>query len=347
MSDRNQVMPKITWLILGCVMLRMFCSVFFGEKWELFAQPEVAAYLMNEPEPDQPEQPDQPVVTTQPTTAPTTQPVQSTEPTTQPPEPMVMPEVPEQSYLLEETDVSYVEMNYSANRSPDLEALLTQPLEWDLTSDEPSVLIFHSHGTEAFLPGAGYTYEEEGGEYRTTDEDCNMLALGEELVRLLNEAGIYAVQDRTYYDYPDYLSSYDNARIGLEAQLKKYPTVKLIIDLHRDSAERSDGSQWATEATVNGEKSAQVMLVMGTDSYYTHPNWEKNLSIALKLQAVMEKTHDGVTRPLDLRKQRFNQDLATGAIIAEIGAAGNTYREAQNAVSVLAEAIILLAKGAN
>jgi short-subunit dehydrogenase len=100
-------------------------------------------------------------------------------------------------------------------------------------------------------------------------------------------------------------------------------------------------------AIVNGEKSAQIMLVMGTDSYYTHPNWEKNLSIALKLQAVMEKTHDGSTRPLDLRKQRFNQDLAAGAIIAEVGAAGNTHREALNGVSVLAEAIILLAKGAN
>ena len=61
----------------------------------------------------------------------------------------------------------------------------------------------------------------------------------------------------------------------------------------------------------------------------------------------MEKTHPGSTRPLDLRKQRFNQDLSTGAIIAEIGAAGNTHREAMNAVSVLAEAIILLSKGAN
>ena len=258
-----------------------------------------------------------------------------------------MPEVPEERYRFKKADVSYIEMNYSANRTPDIETLLTHPLEWNLTGDEPSVLIIHSHGTEAFLPSDGYTYEEEGGVYRTTDDSCNMLSLGAELARLLNEAGIKTVQDRTYYDYPDYLTSYDNARIGLQEQLNRYPTVKLVIDLHRDSAERTDGSQWATEAIINGEKSAQVMLVMGTDSYYTHPNWEQNLSIALKLNAIMEKTHNGSTRPLDLRKQRFNQDLSTGAIIAEIGAAGNTYREAMNAVSVLAEAIILLANGAN
>ena len=343
MSGHNQMMPKIGWMILGCIVLRIFCSVLLGNQWKLFAQPEVAAYLLKETEPAQLQEPE---VTAPPTTAPTT-PVETTQPTTQPPEPMVMPDVPEDGYSFQETDASYVEMNYSAKRTPDIEGLLTQSLNWDLTANGPTVLIMHSHGTEAFITGDGYYYEEEGGEYRTTDDSCNMLALGDELAHLLNEAGIPTVQDRTYYDYPDYLASYDNARIGLQEQLNKYPTVKLVIDLHRDSAERSDGSQWATEATINGEKSAQVMLVLGTDSYYTHPNWEKNLSVALKLQAIMEKTHDGSTRPLDLRKQRFNQDLSTGAIIAEIGAAGNTYREAQNAVSVLAEAIILLAKGAN
>ena len=338
MSGRTQIVPKLAWLILWCVVLRIICSWTMGNQWSLFAQPEVAAYLIKDTEPTEPATPTE-------TTPTETVPV--TEPPTQPSEPTVMPEVPEERYRFKKADVSYIEMNYSANRTPDIETLLTHPLEWNLTGDEPSVLIIHSHGTEAFLPSDGYTYEEEGGVYRTTDDSCNMLSLGAELARLLNEAGIKTVQDRTYYDYPDYLTSYDNARIGLQEQLNRYPTVKLVIDLHRDSAERTDGSQWATEAIINGEKSAQVMLVMGTDSYYTHPNWEQNLSIALKLNAIMEKTHNGSTRPLDLRKQRFNQDLSTGAIIAEIGAAGNTYREAMNAVSVLAEAIILLANGAN
>lgn len=344
MTRNNQIMPSLLWGILALILLRILCSWLLGDQMELFAQPEVAAYLLQDQSPE-PVPPVTPPVTTQPT-EPTTEPVETTEPPTEAPDPLVMPEVPDQGYSFATADASFVEMNYAAKRNPDIEALLTQPLQWDLTGDEPSVLIFHSHGTEAFIPGEDYTYKEEGGEYRTTNQSCNMLSLGEELARLLNEAGIQAVQDRTYYDYPDYLASYDNARIGLEEQLKKYPTVKLVIDLHRDSAEREDGTQWATEATINGEKSAQVMLVMGTDTYYSHPNWEQNLSIALKLNAIMEKTHTGSTRPLDLRRQRFNQDLSTGAIIAEIGAAGNTYREAMNAVSVLAEAIILLAKGA-
>ena len=344
MTARNQIVPKILWAIFGFILLRMLFSWLLGSHWQLFAQPEVAAYLLKEEEPvsvPTPEATTPPVVTTP------AAPIESTPPTTDAPITLEMPEVPDGAYNLNTTDASAIEINYAAKRSPDIEALLTQPLQWDLTSEEPSVLIFHSHGTEAFIPSEGYTYEEEGGEYRTTDDSCNMLSLGEELVRLLGEAGINAVQDRSYYDYPDYLASYDNARIGLQEQLERYPSVKLVIDLHRDSAERSDGTQWATECLVNGEDSAQIMLVVGTDSYYTHPTWEENFSIALKLQAIMETNHQGFTRPLDLRKQRFNQDLSTGAIIAEIGAAGNTYEEAKNSISVLAEAIILMAKGTN
>lgn len=340
MTGHNQILPKILWLIIGLILLRILCSWLLGSHWQIFAQPEVAAYLLTEPDPVVPQVP---VITT---TAPTV-PEETTAPVTQPPEPLTMPEVPDQGYIFSPSDTSFLEINYAAKRQPDIESLLTQPLRWDLTTLEPAVLIIHSHGTEAFTPTEGHTYEEKGGEYRTTDESCNMLALGDELARLLNAAGISTVQDRTYYDYPDYLSSYDNARIGLQSMLDRYPSVKLVIDLHRDSAQREDGTQWATHATVNGEQSAQIMLVMGTDSYYTHPQWEQNLSIALKLQAIMEKTHNGVTRPLDLRKQRFNQDLSTGAIIAEIGAAGNTYQDAMNGVSVLAEAIIMLAKGTN
>lgn len=330
-SRRNWMLPGILVLIIGFIGLRVVCSYLLKDQIALFAQPEVKAWLLQ----DQPEPTLPPPVTTQP---PETTPVTA---------PTVPIEPPQSSYRLRASDATLLELNDTAGRQPDAEALLTQPLQWDLTQDGPSVLILHSHGTEAFVPAAGYTYQEEGGEYRTTDQSCNMLSLGQELARLLNEVGIQTVQDRSYYDYPDYPASYDNARTGLKEQLKKYPTVQLVIDLHRDSATRSDGSQWSTEAVINGEKSAQVMLVLGTDSHYPHPDWEQNLSLALKLQAVMEKTHPGSTRPLDLRKQRFNQDLSTGAIIAEIGAAGNTHTEAMNAVSVLAEAIILLSKGAN
>ena len=342
MNLKNKPMRAVALGVLLAVLLRMIFSLALGNVWEIFSQPKLASFLIQSESGREPPETTAPV-TTQPTTEPTEPP--TTEPVTEPTLPPVT--VPQDSALLTEEDVAYVEMQYSASRNPDIEALLTKPLMWNLTGEDPAVLIVHTHGTEAFTPTEDRTYEENGGEFRTTDDRYNMISVGDELTRLLEEAGINVVHDRTYYDYPDYLAAYDNAREGTKDMLAQYPTVKLVIDLHRDAAEYADGTQWATSATVNGEKSAQVMFVLGTDSYYNHPNWQENLSVALKLNALMEKSHPGVTRPIDLRKQRFNQDLTTGAMIAEIGAAGNTHEEAMNAISVLAEAIILLAHGAN
>ena len=338
MTENKQALSKGALWIVGLVVLRLIFSFTLGDKVDVFARPRPAAFLLpsgsvDSPAPDTLQEPD---TTTEPTQPPT-------EPSTEPTKPVA--DIPGEGLDLESADVSFVEVEYPSAKKADTEALLTQPLNWDLTGEEPAVLIFHTHGTEAYTPTDGSSYQEEGGEFRTTNNSYNMISIGEELSRLLNEAGIHTVHDTAFYDYPDYPSAYDTARVGLQKQLQKYPTVKLVIDLHRDAAEWEDGTQWATEATVNGEKSAQVMLVMGTDTYYTHPNWEQNLSVALKLHAAMEKNHPGVTRPLDVRRQRFNQDLSTGAVIAEVGAAGNTHEEAMNAISVLAEAIIRMAKG--
>ena len=87
------------------------------------------------------------------------------------------------------------------------------------------------------------------------------------------------------------------------------------------------------------------MVVIGTNATRKHPNWEENLALGLKLHAQLERIAPGVTRPLTLREQRFNQDLITGALLIEVGAAGNTHEEALRAADVLAEAIIQLSRG--
>lgn len=327
-------------IILAAIVLRIVFSCTLGDRMDVFAQPELAEYLMGS---DREILADSPEATVAPAE---TEPVEEDAPTEPVPGETVAQTLTEETTRPQNLeDSAYVQMQYSCSRQPDIEALLEKPLSMDLTGEKPSVLIIHTHGTEAFTPTEGTEYEQNGGEYRTKDDRWNMLSLGEELARLLQAAGINVIHDKTYYDYPDYEASYDTCREGFAEQLKKYPSIQLVVDLHRDAAEQSDGTQWATSAMVNGEESAQVMLVMGTDCYYEHPNWEENLSLALKLQVLMEKEHPGVTRPLDLRKQRFNQDLSTGAIIAEIGAAGNTHQQAMNGVSVLAEAIIRLADG--
>ena len=83
------------------------------------------------------------------------------------------------------------------------------------------------------------------------------------------------------------------------------------------------------------------MLVMGTN----YETYTENLSLALKVQSQLEAQCPGITRPLQLRAARFNQDLCPGALLVEVGAAGNTHPEARRAAEQLAKAIVALADG--
>ena len=247
------------------------------------------------------------------------------------PEPV---EIPIPSFSGEEE----IELYYACEKDPDIPSLLARPLSWQLRGEEPTVLILHTHSTESYTK-TSENYKESAS-WRTLDEDYNMLSIGAMVKDLLEQKGIPTLQDREIHDYPSYNGSYSHARKSMESYLEEYPSIRLVLDLHRDASGGEEG-QMRTRATVNGQSSAQLMLVLGTN----HKGYEKNLSLALKLHALLEQTNPGITRPLQLRSQRFNQDLSPGALIVEVGAAGNTHPEAQTAAKQLAQAIIALANG--
>ncbi len=269
-----------------------------------------------------------PVARPEPTEPPPTQ--------TAPPDPLP---------VFSEADLALTPLRYSCDYRPSLQALLTQPLDWHLADGEPAVLIVHTHGSECYTRQPGQTFQETAP-YRTLDTDCNMVAVGDYLALLLEQAGIVVIHDRQLHDYPSYPSSYTNSRKSVKAYLARYPGIRLVLDLHRDAGENSDGSQFATAATVDGRRSAQLMFLVGTDaSGNHHPNWQDNLALAAKLNVLLERDSPGVTRKATLRAQRFNQDLAPLALLVEVGSAGNTLQEALTATTVLARAIIALSDG--
>lgn len=229
---------------------------------------------------------------------------------------------------------------------PDGAQLLLQKLAWELQGDAPTVLIVHTHASESYTcqPGEEYT---QTSDFRTLDTEHNMVALGDALALLLEQAGIPVLHDRSIHDYPSYNSAYNNSRSAVQRYLADYPSIQLVLDLHRDAVLLNDGSQFAPTVTVAGEQVARLMLVVGSDgSGMHHPNWEENLATAVKLQVLLEQQAPGITRPTILRAQRFNHDLSAGAMIVEIGAAGNTRQQALAAVPYLARAIIALCHGA-
>ena len=254
-----------------------------------------------------------------------------------------MTEEPREKPVFSAEDASLVDMYHACDLRPDVGALLEQPLQWDLTGPEPTVLILHTHTTESYTK-SGESYRETSA-YRTLDENYNMLSIGDAVGKILANNGITVLHDRLLHDYPSYNGSYSDARRSMEAYLEAYPSIQLVLDLHRDAADTPEG-QLRTAATVDGEPCAQLMLVMGTDAAgLTHPDWEENLSLAVKLHATLERQTPGIMRPLILRSQRFNQDMSPGALLVEVGAAGNTHSEALKAAEQLASAIAALSKG--
>ena len=240
-------------------------------------------------------------------------------------------------------DASDIALYYGCGLRPDTAPLLTRPLTWDLTADGPTVLILHTHTTESYTKGgADYT---ETSAYRTLDDRYNMIAVGEQVMQILTDYGIHAIHDTELHDYPSYNGSYNHARKSIQHYLEQYPSIRLVLDLHRD-ASGDLSKQFRPVAAVNGQNTAQLMVVMGTNaSGLKHPNWEDNLSLGLKLHAQLERIAPGITRPLCLRSSRFNQDLSPGALLIEVGAAGNSQEEALRGARILAEAIAGLAKG--
>ena len=234
-----------------------------------------------------------------------------------------------------EADIAALELRGSCDYAVDPAALLQEPLGWQAAPDKPTVLVLHTHSCEAYTQEPNDPYEASA-EFRTLDEAHNMLAVGDALCDELEARGITVLHDRSIHDYPSYNSSYADAKQQTEAFLAEYPSVVLVLDLHRDALDVP-----VREAvTLNGQDVARLMLVVGTDEGgLYHPFWPENLSCALKLQALLNRSCPGLMRPLNLRSERFNGQTSPGAMIVEVGSTGNTLAEAKRTMPYLADAI--------
>lgn len=246
----------------------------------------------------------------------------------------------------EPEDAQLVDVSAVCEYPLQLEQLLTAPLTWDLRQDVPTVLILHSHATEAYTPTEDQTYTPSSP-YRTLDNRYNTVRIGQQLAQLLRAGGIKVIHDTTLHDHPDYNGSYTYARKTITQYLQDNPSISMVIDIHRDALSLDSEKQLTTHAEVYGKDSSQLMMVVGTDaSGRNHPNWQENMALAVKLHTRLEQLSPGVCRPISFRTQRFNQDLSTGAMLIEVGAAGDSLEQALVATRVLAEAVLDLADGA-
>lgn len=361
----------------GMVSLAVAAARLPGRDWlvrgALLCQDPAAAVAvswpvpMEKPRPGSPSQSPAPAATASPVPSATLQPEPAAEeqPTPIPeatatPLPSAAPEIENPGAIRAETFAQgsgdgYVTLGAGSIRNltqysdADLRAAVTTPslpFDVEVNSDEPQVLILHTHATETYQTWPDLVYDPDFTA-RTQNTALNMCVVGEKMAEVLNAAGINTLHDTTLHDSPSYTESYDRSYATTQAYLEKYPSIKVVLDVHRDAIEDSDGTRVKPLCTVGGEDTAQVMIIAGCDngSSISLPNWRLNLRFAAAWEETMESRTPGLTRPVMCAYRYYNQDLTTGSLLIEIGGHANTVAEAVRAGQYAAEALAVLLGG--
>ena len=240
----------------------------------------------------------------------------------------------------------------STGYAPDLEALLAANFT---TANNPSyisnisaplVLIVHTHGTESYSADGAISYLDDGREIaRSEDTAENVVSVGAVMAEILNKNGIPTLHCTIMHDRIQYKDSYARAEETIKQYLEKYPSIKLVIDLHRDAVVKSTGELVRPVTEVNSEAVAQVMCVVGSDwGGEACPAWKNNLSLSLKLRDSLNSKYGNICRPTYLRASTYNQELAPFSLLLEIGASGNSLIEAKRAAVLVAQELLPLIK---
>ncbi len=222
------------------------------------------------------------------------------------------------------------------------ETLLNRDLTLDLTGEEPVILIYHTHSQEKFA-------DSRDGEIYDT-----VVGLGNTLTSILQEKyHISVYHDTGIYDMIDGIEdrneAYSLAGAAVSEILAQNPSIKVVIDLHRDGV--SEDTHLVTE--VNGKPTAQIMFFNGlcrnanndTEGYLQNPYLTDNLAFSLQMQIKAAEKYPGFTRRIYLRDYRYNMHLCPRSLLVECGAQTNTVEEAHNAMEPLADLLYCVLSG--
>ncbi len=239
---------------------------------------------------------------------------------------------PVNEFTVTEGNVSYknVQVKNSSSADIDIEEELNGELGFEMEkTDEPQVLIYHTHTSESYLTyDTGYFYESFYP--RNTDSSENVCAVGEEIAKQLNGAGIVTIHDTTLHDYPSYSGAYDRSLETINSYLEEYPTIKVVLDIHRDGI-GTDTEKHKPVFTADGRQGAQVMVLSGYnyDDCEEFQDWEYNLRFALKIQEKAAEMYPEMMRPVNFSDFMYNMNVNTGSLLIEVGAESNTLEEAR------------------
>ena len=199
-----------------------------------------------------------------------------------------------------------------------------------------NIVIYHTHTCESYTPTENYKYKASGN-FRTLDINYSVARVGTELTKYMQHYGYNVIHDTTLYDYPSYSESYDRSLKAVAKILQENEETDVLFDIHRDAI---GDSTYAPTVKIGDEEAAQLMFVIGSDGGGSeHDNWNENLKLAIKIQEKANELYPGLFKPIILRNSRYNQQLAKGASIIEVGATGNTMEQCLTSMKYLSKVL--------
>ena len=230
--------------------------------------------------------------------------------------------------------------NYTNLSFETIEEELLQPSGVKIDdTDEPQVLIVHTHATESYEPYDNIFYDKRNT-WRSTDNNNNMIAVGEELKKSLEEYGISVLHDLSLHDYPSYNGSYANSAASIENYLAQYPSIKVIFDVHRDAIERGGEVIVKPVTEIDGKKAAQLMIIAPCDDGTMGiPNWRDNARFAVEITNQIEADYPTLTRPIFFAYRKYNSAYRPGSLLLEFGSHANTLEEAKYTARLVGQSI--------
>ena len=228
--------------------------------------------------------------------------------------------------------------------TPDLEALSAlygERAEGEAVFTEPLVLILHTHATEAYSTEGATSWDGTGESVRSEESRTNVIAVGKLLADALNGMGIPTLHSALCHDVTEdgtvsNLGSYARSRETVERYRELYPSIRYVIDLHRDAVLDEDGNLLRAVTEVDGEAVAQVMAVVGSGG---ETPWERDLALALAFSEVLNGEGHRIARAPTLKGTPLLQEHTELGLTLELGTAGNSLDEAKRAVPFVAKAL--------
>lgn len=219
----------------------------------------------------------------------------------------------------------------------DGQKFLAKDLSIKQSGEQPQILIYHTHSQE------GYSDAAPG------DESGTVVEMGELLAKELTAYGYHVIHHTGKYDVPSRDYAYANAAAGLEEVLAEYPTVEVIIDLHRDGV----GNKTRLVTEVDGKTCAKFMFFNGLCrtkktgmlEKFPNPNLEDNLALSFQLQLLAKEYYPTLVRRIYLKGLRYNMQYRPKSLLIELGAQTNTAEEARNTIPYIAQLLDMVFRG--